>query len=609
MIIRFRILLQTFSTYLLVFILAKIVFVMLNHGNTLYQISNLCDIISHGLPLDSSMAAYLIAPQWLLLLLTLPFAFHTWQKRMLQGWNILASFVCVICLVVDIVLYPFWGFKLDATVFAYLDSPKDALASVSIWFVIAGVLGIIAIALALAWLLNRYLRCPWGKAHSLISSAIGMLLLGGILFLTIRGGVGRSTMNVGRVYYSAEQFYNHAAVNPVFNLMATSLKSDNLSKLHQFFPEAERQQIFEALHYNTQSENVPQLLTTTRPNLLIILMEGMGAGFVEPLGGEHGVTPFINELSQQCVFFSQCFANSFRTDRGTVCALSGYPSFPNHSPMKMPRKSCSLGSIASALKPEGYHTDFFYGGDINFTNMKSYLHANGYDETTGDTDFPLSVRRTHAWGVTDQIAFDSLYARLLRRQTQERWMTTFLTLASHEPWGVPFHREGLSEKANTMAYLDSCLQKFVTRLKNTSLWDNLLIVCIPDHGMAYPDGLSHAQPLRDRIPCLWTGGAIREPRRIDKICNQTDLLATLLGQFHLPHEQFPFSRDILSDTYTYPCAISTYPGGFSFADSTGFSAYDLTQRAPITEQPSASPDRIRRGLTLLQTATQDFARR
>ena len=137
--------------------------------------------------------------------------------------------------------------------------------------------------------------------------------------------------------------------------------------------------MFEGL-YPTEGENAVELLNTRRPNILIILVEGYGGVFIESLGGVPGVSPNWERLSKEGVFFTNCYANSFRTDRGTICTFSGYQGFPTLSVMKIPAKSRTLPSIAGKLMKEGYVTDFLYGGDINFTNMKSYLLGSGYQK-------------------------------------------------------------------------------------------------------------------------------------------------------------------------------------------------------------------------------------
>lgn len=429
------------------------------------------------------------------------------------------------------------------------------------------------------------------------------------MFLGIRGGVGRSTMNIGAVYYSENQFLNHAAVNPAFSIIYSSLKTQHFDKLYRYYPAGQCRALMDSLQISTESLDDLPLLNTQRPNVLLILMEGFSGNFIEPLGGEKGVTPEFNRLCKEGVLFEHCYANSYRTDRGTVCALSGYPSFPQISVMKLPDKSRTLPSIAASLRNVGYRTDFLYGGDINFTNMKSYFISTGYSKAVGDLHFPISTRRTHAWGVTDAIAFDTLYNQVMAHRDGEPWFTTFLTLASHEPWVVPYHRIKNNVKTNAMAYTDHCLGRFVEKLKKTAAWRNLLIICVADHGINYPKGVTEATQQKNRIPILWLGGAVRTPYVFHPIINQTDLPATLLGQMGIDHSRFTFSRDVTSRTYRYPFAVHTFDNGVAFIDSTGQTVHDLTSGRNIYDGPAPSARRLRLGKAYLQASIDDLNKR
>ena len=436
------------------------------------------------------------------------------------------------------------------------------------------------------------------------------LLIGGLLFLAIRGGVGKSTANVGMVYFSNNTYVNHCAVNPVFSIISSMFKTKDFSKMHQYFPEEKRAEIYASLQYDTSSVDIDTLLNQPRPNVLIILMEGCFANFVESLGGKPGITPHLDSLASEGVSFTRCYANSFRTDRGTVCMLSGYPSFPDVSVMKLANHTATLPSIARTLSKEGYNTEFLYGGDINFTNMNGYLLSTGFNKTYGDKDFPAEVRKTHDWGVTDAITFDKLYELTTTYPDNRPWFTTFLTLASHEPWKVPYDRIKDDERANAFAYLDDCIGKFIARYRKTPQWDNTLIVILPDHGITYPEGLEETDIQRYHIPLIWTGGAVKEHRLIEKICNQSDLAATLLGQMHLPHADFEMSRDVTSSTYTNPCAVHTWSGGISFIDTTGVTIIDLIAKPQqvIVDQPQPSSQRADAANAFLQTSYQLLSR-
>ena len=603
----------------LVMVLAKPLFVMAQTAEVrqALQPTDLLQVMWHGLPLDLATSGYLIAPVWLLLGLTI------WLTKPLKGWRklfktyaVVVSAALALIFVGDACLYGFWHAKLDATVWTYLAQPQGALQSVSMGYALAAVLAVIVVGIAIYYVMSlsfvgKRTKSSAANMPQTLRTKVGLTAVwavaGALMFLGIRGGVGKSTANVGMVYYSPNSFLNHAAVNPAFSLLSSTLKGNSFGNEAHYFDEAERQRRFNMLGYNTQSINTPSLLRTQRPNVLIIIMEGCGAEFVNAVNpsASANLMPNLNRLANEGVVFTNAYANSFRTDRGTICTLSGCPAFPDLSVMKMPTLCERQPSIARTLKRAGYTTSFLYGGDINFTNTHGYLQSTGYDRISGEEAFPASVRHTHDWGVTDRITFDTLYHRIMQQPTAQGarpWHMGFLTLASHEPWGVPYHRIAADEVGNAMAYLDDCIGHFMNRLRHTSQWQNLLIVLLPDHGINYKQTNDDAQPAKSHIPIIMTGGAIRAPRRIEVLCNQTDLAATLLGQLQLPHADFKMSRDVLSSTYTHPSAVHVWQEGIWYMDHTGHSVLNVLQKsAPLPASPSEQR-RVNAAKTVLQTS-------
>ena len=596
-----------FFTLLLLFVSQKPLFMLYNDAVGKDAIwSDFFQVMLHGASLDATTAGYLTALPLLFIIISI------WLKKVslrkyLIPYYIIASLLVAIIFVVDMGLYPFWGFKLDASVFLYLDSPEEAMASVSAGFVAVRVLAMVLLAALYVWLLAKITPQKLEVVKKKVSGIGVMLLLTGILFIIIRGGVTESTSNVGQAYFSNNQFLNHSAVNPCFSLLSSMGKSKDFASEFDFFAEEERASLFDGLYPVTDGDSIVEVLNTKKPNVLLIMMEGFGGVFIEPLGGLSDVAPNLNRLSQEGVFFTNCYANSFRTDRGTVCTLSGYLGLPTASVMKIPAKSRTLPAISEELVKAGYQTDFLYGGDINFTNMKSYLLSKGYQKLTADTDFSLAEQASNVWGVNDDITADWLLSQLKERK-EGPWFTTYLTLSSHEPFDVPYNR--LEEKIpNAFAYTDECLGKLIDGLKQSEVWEDLLIVCIPDHGFCYPQGSVDRGGEYSKIPMLWLGGAVKQPMKVDKIMNQADMAATLLAQLGLDHSMFTFSRNVLGSDYSYPFAFHTSGSTFTFRDSTGVSAYDTKANTISYEEPSPSEDRLKRGKAILQSVYDDLGKR
>ena len=596
-----------FFTLLLLFVSQKPLFMLYNVAVGKDAIwSDFFQVMLHGASLDATTAGYLTALPLLFIIISI------WLKKVslrkyLIPYYIIASLLVSITFVVDMGLYPFWGFKLDASVFLYLDSPEEAMASVSAGFVAIRVLAMVLLAALYTLLLAKITPQKLEAVKKKVSGTGVMLLLTGVLFIIIRGGVTESTSNVGQAYFSNNQFLNHSAVNPCFSLLSSMGKSKDFASEFDFFAEEERASLFDGLYPVTDGDSIVEVLKTKKPNVLLIMMEGFGGVFIEPLGGLSDVAPNLNRLSQEGVFFTNCYANSFRTDRGTVCTLSGYLGLPTASVMKIPAKSRTLPAISEELVKAGYQTDFLYGGDINFTNMKSYLLSKGYQKLTADTDFSLAEQATNVWGVNDDITADWLLSQLKERNDGP-WFTTYLTLSSHEPFDVPYNR--LEEKIpNAFAYTDECLGKLIDGLKQSEVWEDLLIVCIPDHGFCYPQGSVDRGGEYSKIPMLWLGGAVKQPMKVDKIMNQADMAATLLAQLGLDHSMFTFSRNVLGSDYSYPFAFHTSGSTFTFRDSTGVSAYDTKANTISYEEPSPSEDRLKRGKAILQSVYDDLGKR
>ena len=598
-----------YLSLVLIFVIQKPLF-MLYAGSSehRYGIKDWALVMWHGLPMDLSVAAYLtLIPVLALLVGVWLQSFPV--KRFIQVYDLFAALLLSVLFVGDAALYPFWGFKLDASVLFYLKTPKEALASVSVLMVVIGVAVILVVAAIIYRILLsavRPVKVPFNKVLMRVPVSLFLLILFAPLFLAIRGGVGESTMNVGHAYFSADQFLNHSAVNPSFSMLSSMSKTSDYSSWYDYLDEDNRSAYFDGL-YATSDSCTESLLNTDRPNILVIVLEGFGGDFVNAMSGKPDVSPRLDSLIKEGVFFSNCYAGSFRTDRGLVCVMNGHPGLPKTSIMKLPSKSAALPSLPGKLLDEGYETYFMYGGDINFTNMKSWLYGTGFRNVVSDADFSIAERHTNAWGVNDDITFSRLLEEVKSRK-DSLWFTGFLSLSSHEPFEVPYNR--LEDKVdNAFAYTDSCLGAFVDGLKQSPVWDNLLVMILPDHGFRYTKSGLSSDPHVHHIPVLWVGGAVREPRIIDRFTGQSDMAATILGQLGIDHSDFLFSRNVLSCSYSYPFSFYTYNNGFCFMDSTGVTLYDDDASACLINDSHGSDVRLNRGKAIVQTLHDDLGSR
>ena len=589
-------LLKTYLLTMLFFIIAKVAFMLYNSSQA-FSAGDVLSVLWHGLSLDFSTALYIISVPFLVCAASIWLGGIKALRILLRAYYLLIAVAITLAFVADTSLYEFWLFKLDSSCLQYLETPTEAMASVSLDYIVIRII-VIAVVSALIWWAYTHPRFSITRGrHRIIESLVALLCIP-LMIIGIRGGLRESTTNIGQVYFSQNQFLNHSAVNPVFNFIDSFDKAD---AEYSFMSDEACAKMMSEL-YNTQSINCDTLLNTQHPNIIIILLEGCGGEFTE-IGGRTDITPNLNKLAKEGIYFTNCYGNTWRTDRGTVCALSGYPSFPTLSVMKIPAKSRSLPNIARTLQEErGYHTSYIYGGDINFTNMRSYLISGGFEHLTWMKDYSAEEQKTAQWGVRDDITFKTLYQ--MATTTEPPFLIGFSTLSSHSPWDVPIHHFD-DEVINSFYYLDQCIGDFIQKLRKSAAWKNTLVVMLPDHGIPH-NGLDETTSLLNHIPMIWVGGAVKAPRKIEQVCNQTDLPATLLGQLGVPHDDFSFSRDVLSATYTHPFATHTFDNGFSMVDSASFVSFDFVSNKVIAEEGKRNEQLLTIGKAILQAASDDL---
>lgn len=598
--------------FLVCFLLERILFALFNFGNTFKDgIAEPIRSFVHGFPMDLSATGYFMIP---FLLATLLFSF--WKNKSAEYstykvigivLSVMTSFFCVL----DIVLYPAWGFRLDATPFFYMQSPTAALASgtTSDYLIYGSTLVLLTASFICAFirLLNVVYKIVQKETVCRFDGVgfnlIPMLLFVGLTFLAIRGGVGVSTMNPGRVYFSDDVYFNHLAINPNWNLIYSVQKTDDFSGYYTLSDE-ESQHIYEESLAPSREPRVATdtLLNNTRPNILLCIMESFGGTACKLTGGTDAM-PNLCKYAEDGIVFNRFYANSFRTDRGLACILASYPGMPTTSLMKVTNKSQNVKKLPNALKEAGYKNSFYYGGDINFTNMNSFLVMSGYEKIICDANFTKDQKQSK-WGAYDHVLFDFLAKDFETGNFDDRFFCTVLSSSSHEPFEVPYkHHE--DKYLNSVMYSDSCLGSFLDRFRQTKYWDNTLIIILPDHSTGLVGNLANSDSLRYRIPMVWCGGAVKKHQVVDKISSQIDLSATLLGQLGIKHDDFMFSKDVF-DNNSPEFAIFAFNNGFGIIEKEGYASYDYDSQTEIT---STDAEILKKGKSFIQTVYRDFERR
>lgn len=551
----------------------------------------------HGLPLDLSIAGYLTAIPSLLITAET----FTGSRELRIADRIyygLAAFGLAVIFVLDLVLYAYWGNRLDfSPIFYFTSSPTAAMASASGWMLTGGIFAIIVVAIgiycALYYTVGRIVIAPSKRPWKKIA---WMILLTGCLFLPIRGSVTVAPVNISKAYFCTTPVLNHTAVNPALSLFYSMLQQNDFGKQFRFMDDADAEVTVKEMFATVSADEAKAPAADTlglgtktllrpgveKPDIYVILLESFSSAIMPSLGGE-AVAVGLDSVAHSGLFAERCFASGFRTDRAIPAVVSGFPAQPTTSVMKYVEKAAKLPALPRELAKLGYESRYYYGGDAAFTNMKAYLINSGFKSVVQDSDFPVSSRLSK-WGTPDHYVFARALDDIKADRSQSPKFVMIQTSSSHEPFDVPYNNPKFkdNERINAFAYVDSCATDFINSLTTIGKDRNTLVILLADHWGVYP---KDPQPMTERfhIPLIITGGALSDELRgksLSGVLSQIDIPATLLAALGLDATMFEFSKNFL-DPSAPQTAVFAGNGTFGYADMRDTLIIDANSKKPI----------------------------
>lgn len=569
--------------------------------------SEITRVFWSGLRMDVSITGYFMMLTALLFVATV-FVQERWLYVILHTISITLIILSSIIAVVDIELYRHWGFRLDTTPFFYLaGAESEALGSVEITvviklFLILTALVTTALFVYSTWLMpNLKLLEPTHKKKALI-----FLLIAGLMVIPIRGSFSVAPMNSGFVYFhNTNAFANHAALNVIWNFLYSLSKTSKLKYDENFFDKKKSLEYFNSFYRETDS--TIHLFTVRKPNVVLFILESFTADAIAPLGGIKNLTPNLNKLAEEGILFTNFFSSGDRTDKGVVSILSGYPAQNLNSISKFAAKTEKLPYLSRALNSLGYTSSFYYGGDINFANFRSYLTNCQFKTLITYDDFTSDDGEPSKWGYHDHIVLTRAFNEI--DSTQSPFFKVILTLSSHEPFDVPMEPilKSTNEDSlflNAIHYTDKSIGTFIDSAKKSNWWGNTVILFVADHGHRQPGNKQLKDKKRYRIPFIITGGAIKRDTVINTYAGQTDIANTLLAQIDKPQKEFRFSKNILArDAKQF--AFYFFNNGYGYVTPDEYIVYDHTAKR-FVETMGASADELDQTKAYQQIMFTDF---
>lgn len=613
MIAKFKFLLLYFLSWVIFFDLMRLLFLVYHADKARpLSFSTLLLTFGYGLRMDASVAAYITLPVCLFVILSL--VSHFFRRLLIYK---IYTFVILLAVAIislcDLEVYNAWGFRMDATPLRFLSSPREAFASIShlplIFILVVFIISYGLFLFCFRYILKRIFFQQQNR-HKIITAVL-LLLFTGALIIPIRGGFQLAPLNQSSVYFSTNNFANHAAINASWNFLHSLLSKGTSGKNPYLYLSASRTKtIVDSLYAGGGAPVQWVKFPPDQPtNVIVVVWESFTEKALHLSRNGVEVTPQFNRWKQEGIFFSNVYASGDRTNKGVPAILSGYPAMPNTTIIHTPGKSAKLSVLSRLFKDKGYQTPFFYGGEPEFANIKSYLLYGGFDPIVGKNDFPSSAMNSK-WGAHDGVVMERVLADL--EKSPKPFFATWLTLSSHEPFETPVPvaipgNDIPSKFLNSLHYTDQVVGDFIDRCSQEPWWKNTIMIIIGDHGHPLPEtGLKSDN---FRTPMLWIGGALnKEGVVVDRVVSQLDIAATLAGQAGLDTRGFPFSKDLF-DAATKSWAFFSFNDGFGFVDSVGRLVFDNVGKLPIEQSGGVGVKETEAGQAMIQEAYGDFLKK
>jgi phosphoglycerol transferase MdoB-like AlkP superfamily enzyme len=548
-------LVKQFAFWLFVFAMERMVFMLFYQSliaEDQISFSDILLVFVNAFKLDISTASYLLLVPFILEILTILFN-SAILRKITNYFNYLVLLIYLMISAGEIGLYGEWKTKLSYKALVYFRNPSEVFKTATFWEITSFFL-LVFIQLWLFMLIyNRFIKSRFSKCNSsVIIKLTTFVLLMGLLVIGLRGGIQAIPITASDAYFSKHNILNVAAVNSGYNLAFGTIdyfqiKDKNIFKT---LPEEEANAIVDDILF-VPSDTTVSILKVSHPNIVIVLLESFSGDLIETLGGRADIAPEFHKLEKEGLMFTEFYATGNRSQQAIGSLFAGLPAIPLTTLTDHPEKYKSVPSFIKVLNDEGYFTSFYFGGDLNYGNIKSYLLYNEFDKLVDETNFDDSYPKGRL-GYHDQYMFGFYHQEL--NKMQQPFFSTVFTLSSHSPYDQPGDHPIQDIKleknfVNAAHYTDKWLGDFFNKVKNEPWYDSTLFLILADHShVSYLN-----RPLGSfgyhKIPLLITGGALVDSLRgkqYNKVTANVNIPTTLLHQLKLSSKPFRWSLDMFN---------------------------------------------------------------
>lgn len=391
---------------------------------------------------------------------------------------------------------------------------------------------------------------------------IGAVCIGLCLF-GIRGRMGYNPIKVSQAYYCEDPFLNQLGVNPVFNLLTSTL-DDNRKENRTLHLMSDQEALTLVQKYLQRlgvaeispiARKVEQLDAPNRKNVVLVLMESMSARLMGSFGSEKQLTPYLDSLYRRSLSFNHFYSSGIHTNHGIYSTLFSFPAIMKRNAMKGSVIPVYSG-LPTVLKDNGYSNLFFMTHESQYDNMNAFLRTNGFDEIYAQENYP-SVKVVNSFGVQDDFMYQYALPILNEKaKTGNPFFSVLLSISNHPPYVIPpyFHPHSEKPEDQIVEYADWSIKQFMEAAEKQPWFDHTIFVFLGDHGKMVGTPECEMPQSYNHVPLMVYGKGL-QPAVYDGFGGQVDVAATLLGLLNVSYMQNNFGVDLLKEER--PCMFFT----------------------------------------------------
>ncbi len=468
-----------------------------------------------------------------------------WPFKLKRGMAVfmLSAFLLFV-LVSEFVFWNEFGARFNFVAVDYLLYTTEVIGNIRESYSMPAIFGGMSLAAAVICLVVfRYWKLEAGKSVGFIAR-IGMAVFGMLLFYFVGNGALEYAGQPNSQNLANQELSHNG---PASFLLASRENDLDFKRYYKTLPAAAFSEL--APSWPDKARNLPMAKPINPKNIVIIQIESMSASFMGVYGNDKNITPNLDRLMHEGIWFSNLYATGSRTVRGLEAMSAALPPLPGESIVRQSNNK-NLYTLGSMLRKKSYQPMFVYGGYGYFDNMNAYFSGNGYSIKDRSDFSKENTSFATVWGVADEMLFNEAITQLDSdsKNGVKRFMH-IMTTSNHRPYVYPEGRIDIPSKTGrngAVKYTDWAINHFLEHARKKPWFDDTLFVIVADHN-ASVTGRTSLPPNRYLIPALFYAPKMLSPRVVDGMSSQIDLPPTLLAMLGIKTGGVFFGENLLSE--------------------------------------------------------------